>query len=493
MSRRNPMAAIEARQRAEEAQRHMEKITAENSKMKMMGRWESSTAKRVASTEYYQTMDRIQARQDDVLVQRRERLAAMLLQEKADHDSMIAGLAETDEQRKDRLMQHARDLRKQREEHRQGQSNQRKDLLAVQRSAAVREAESRLKVLQAADERHRQLELNEQARANKAEEERFFTEQWLEQQKLQNARARQDLEDQHVRGRQRQNDLAVQLENNQVRKEEEKARLRQDDAEFFHLLKEEQQKEFQKQELRRQHRTELAKEMKERNEELRAIKQNEYERLRFEDKQLLDDILREIAITEKKEAEVKRKARQEAVDHMHRVEAQMGEQAESETALDKLWQEENDREWAKKEARWMEDQDRRQRLLKNVMENRKNQVIAIREREGQEAQRRREEHEDMVRTLQKMRDEDMTSARDRLAQHRKVQDYLAKQIAVRDKERSDAEMNRKTALTDTQAEEFRMRDAIEAELRRLEEAKPDRYKAVMLQRNKKGLAALENF
>lgn len=471
----------------------MEKITAENSKMKMMGRWESSTAKRVASTEYYQAMDRIQARQDDVLVQRRERLAAMLLQERAEHDEMIAGLAETDEQRKERLMQHARDLRKQREEHRVAQSNCKKDQLAVQRSAAVREAESRLKVLQAADERHRQLEANQQARINKEEEERFFTEQWLEQQKLQNARARQDLENQHVRNRQRQADLALQVENNDVRKEEEKARLRADDAEFFRLLKEDQQKEFEKQELRRQRRTALAKEMKERNEELLAIKQDEYDRLRREDKQLLDDILREIAETEKKEAEAKRKARQEAVEHMRRVEAQMGEQAESETALDKLWQEENDREWAKKEARWMADQERRQRLLKNVMENRRQQVVAIREKESAEAQRRREEHEDMVRTLQRMREEDITSARDRLAQHRKVQDYLAKQIAVRDRERAEAEMGRKTALTDTQAEEFRMRDAIEAELRRLEAAKPDRYKAVMLQRNQKGLAGLQNF
>lgn len=492
MSRRNPLAAIEARQRAEEAQRHMQQTAAENSKMKVAGRWEQSTAKKVEAQEYYRTMDRIQARQDDVLVARRERLAALLLGEKESHDAMIAGLAETDDQRKERLMQHAKELRAQREVHRKGQSDMRMAQMALEQSAAVRQATSNLKILQAAEERHRQLEDAQRRKLTADEEKRFFDEQWLENQKAQNARARDDLERKHQLARQNTAELGVQVRGNEARKAQDRDRQRGEDAEFFKLLKDEQRAEFDKQEARRKHRVALAAEMKERNEELRRIKQDEYLKLRKEDQALLDDILREIAETERKEADDKAARRKAAMDHMRKVEAQMGEQAESESALDKLWQEENDREWAKREQRWLADQDRREALLRSVFEARRAQVTANREADAQAAHAKRSEHEEMVQTIQRMRDEDLKSFTDRRAQQQEVQGYLARQIATRDNERAKARDSWRTELTDTQRYEAQMSKEIEAEIKRLNDARPERYKDVALVKKRNGLAGLEN-
>lgn len=492
MSRRNPLAAIEARQRAEEAQRHMQVTSAENSKMKMMGRWEQNTAKRVEATEYYRTMDRIQARQDDVLVARRERLAAMLLSEKEEYDKLIAGLAETDEQRRERLMQQARELRAQREVHRRGQSDMRMAQLALEKSAAVRQATSALKILQVSDARQQQLVELQERKARQAEEDQFFNEQWLENQKAQNARARQDLEDKHNLARQTQHDLKVQAKWNEVRKGQLKELQKEEDAEFFRLLKEEQEAEAAKQEMRRNKRVALAAEMKAHNEMLKKVREEEYQKLRKEDKELLDDIIREMAENEKRDQEQKAKRRQEAVAHIRKVEAQMNEQAENETALDKLWQEENDREWAKREAKWLADQERREKLLRAVYETRRQQVRDIRSAESRERESKRAEHEEMVATINRMRAEDLSLAKNRRDEHLRTQDYLANQIATRDRERQIAHENWKTELTDDQRYEKFMEKQIKDEIDRLHSARPERYSAVPLHRQKRGLAGLEN-
>ena len=492
MSRRNPLAAIEARQRAEEAQRHMQVTSAENSKMKMMGRWEQNTAKRVEATEYYRTMDKIQARQDDVLVARRERLAAMLLEEKERHDAMIAGLAETDEQRRDRLMQQAREMRAQREIHRRGQSDLKMAQLALEKSAAVRMATSNLKILQVSDARHQQLEELQQRRARQAEEDRFFSEQAMEGQRAQNARARQDLEQRHQLARETQRDLGIQVQGNTIRRGQAAERQKAEDAEFFRLLAEEREAEAAKQEMRRNKRVALANEMREHNEVLKTVREEEYARLKAEDKALLDDIIREMAEVEAKEKEDKARRRAEAVAHMRKVEEQMNEAAENETYIDKLWQEENDRDWAKREAKWLADQERREKLLRAVYETRRQQVRDIRSAEADAAEAKRAEHDEMVSTIHRMRAEDMALAKSRRDEHVKTQSYLAEQIATRDRARQTAHENWKTELTDDQRYEKLMEKQINDEIDRLNSARPDRYKSVPLHRQKRGLAGLEN-
>eukprot|EP00758_Cryptobia_borreli_P002445 Tbor_TRINITY_DN3036_c0_g1::TRINITY_DN3036_c0_g1_i1::g.17302::m.17302 len=493
MSRRNPMAAIEARQRAEEAQRHMQHIAAENSKMKTMGRWEESMLKIDAGNEYYRTMDKIQARQDDVLVARRERLAVKLLAEKAEYDSLIAGLGETDAHRRERLMQQARDLRIEREEYRKAQSRKAMKSLALQGSAKVREATSHLKILQVANDRHRQLDEHTIMKKRKADEDKFFTEQWLEQVKQQNARCRQDHEDAFVNARNRQNDLALQVKHNDIRKGEAKQQKAEDDAEFMRLLKEEERKEYEKQDARRRARVALAQEMKETNEELKRIKVEDYERLKAEDRRLLDDILKEVAETEKKEAEAKKAKHEQVRENMRTMKADMEKTMENDTALDKLWQDECDKEWDKKEARWLEDQARREKLLRAVFQNRKDQTIALRLKEAQDAQDKLDERAAIIAKTEMMLQEDMDNARCSRSDQRKVQAYLSEQIAARDAARARENAAKKTELTDTQAQEFAMQSEIDAELRRLDAAKPERYRNVSLLPNRRGLAALENF
>ena len=68
-SRRNPTAAIEARQRVDVEVRKYHQAAAENGRQKMISDWEIKTTKTVESKELLRSIDAVQARHDDVLVQ----------------------------------------------------------------------------------------------------------------------------------------------------------------------------------------------------------------------------------------------------------------------------------------------------------------------------------------------------------------------------------------------------------------------------------------
>lgn len=350
MSRRNPTAAIEARQRQDLEVRKYNQAAAENVRQKMISSWESKTSKTVESKELLRNIDAVQAKHDDILVLRRNRLAELLVKEKEEHDDMLANLGESDEQRRERLMQKARDLRSQREELRQVEANTKRDQL-FRENEIVRQAESKIKILYTADQRHEQLIQLAQRREEEKAEEEYFNQLGGEALRKQNARARADLEATHTRAIQTQKDLAVQCDANQRRSIEQRARQQQEDSEFARSVQAEKAASDAKDARRREHVRQLGVEIKQRNEELLRIKKVEYDQLRAEDKNALDQLLARIAEDERLEAERKKQHRELAMEHMKKVELQMNAQAESETAIDKLWQQENDKEWEKREAR----------------------------------------------------------------------------------------------------------------------------------------------
>ena len=480
MSRRNPTAAIEARQRVDVEVRKYNQAAAENGRQKMISEWETKTTKTVESKELLRSIDAVQARHDDVLIQRRQRLADLLLREKQEHDDMLANLGESDEQRRERLMQKARDLRAQREELRKAEATDKLDQLFRERNDTIRQAESKIKVLYTADQRREQLNELSKRKEDDKQEEAFFTQMWLDEQRKQTDRARRDLEDTHTRAQRTQQDLAIQCEANRKRLEESRDRQRAEDADFFRLLREEQAASAAKDTARREHIRNLAAEIKHRNEELLRIKQEEYNRLRQEDKDALDELLRRIADDERLEAEKKKQHRERQTAHMHKVEAQMNAQAESETALDKLWQQENDKEWEKREARWIEEQNIRASLLSHVYETRKNQIRASFGRIEQEAEQKRAEYERLVAQVEALKAKDEAEARQRREDALKNQQHISEQIQRRSELKAVEKSSKKEELASANAFDVQYKQKLDAELLRMEQSKPEQFRGVPL-------------
>lgn len=489
-TRSNPIRQIQVRQRQEELVATYHQIATDHTKAKMLGQWEEKTQRRIDQNGLHRAMDEIQARRGDVLVRRRERLALLLLTERTEHEHMVSTLAETDDERRERLMQKARELRQKREELRKEQSAQRRDQLFREESAIVREAQSRLKVLAVAAERARQLDDLQERRRREGAENQFFAEQFLAQQRSQAQRAQSDLELIQRRNEQCQSDLAKQVQQLTQRRNDARAQQAADDEEFRRTHRANVETDTRKENERRQRQKDIAEEVKRHNETQRAERDGEAARLRREDEAELARLLASIAAEEAADRERKAASRADAMHQIKFVEAQMNAVAESETALDKLWQEEADKEWAKREHRWRQEQQRREALLRDVFETRRAQVHALRAQEAAEATRKKEEHETMVRDIRQLTREDRGHADSARAVAKDNQAYLAMQVAERQAERDAAREAKRGDMTDAQAAEFAYKDKIAHELAKLEAAKPEQYRGVKLNGSRRGLSGI---
>jgi hypothetical protein len=162
------------------------------------------------------------------------------------------------------------------------------------------------------------------------------------------------------------------------------------------------------------------------------------------------------------------------------VEAQMNAAAESETALDRQWQEEGDAQWAKREAQWAREADRRNATLRDVYSTRNEQIHDARRREQEELERKRREHDELVAAGNRMGDQDTELARRRKAQAVATRDYQQRQVSEKRNAADSHKYDKQNELTTAQAEEKAYEAKIAQELYKLDEARPDGFRHVKL-------------
>ncbi|KPA83805.1 hypothetical protein ABB37_02020 [Leptomonas pyrrhocoris] len=476
----NAASTIEARQRREA---YMEKFHAEQAvqdRQTHTVNWELKGNERFQRQEVLQYMDEIQAQHNDVLVARRRRLAELLNSENALHTSMMASLPETDAQRRERLIRKAQELRAKREEAKKVDNGARHDRLFREKIDCLRQAESRLRVMQVADARFDQIEAAATRKKAEDEEDKFFSQQAADAQRLATERVQRDLELQYNRTERMKGDLAAQVAGNQQRKAQEKDEARRDAEEFYRLLHEEQAAEAQKKLARREKNRTIVREMMEINDELQKTRQQEYDALRKEDKEQLDAILASIKADQ--EAERKEKQRRMAAEQlqMRDLQHQMAQRKDNSHALDKMWEEENEKQWRKREAQWDADQAKRDTLLRNILIARRQQILDKRQQAAKDAMQRKLEDEEFLKSLANERDIDAEERERRMRLLKETQQYLEMQIQRRAAEREADLRGRRSELTDQQALEKQYEDRIAKEMANLEAAKPSRYSHVPL-------------
>ncbi|ESS63306.1 hypothetical protein TCDM_08909 [Trypanosoma cruzi Dm28c] len=476
----NALALIEARQRRECEQRLFNKAHAEDCRLRLTANWERRGDTVIQRKDLMRHLDSVQAKHDDALVARRKRLADMLLQERAEHETMMNNLAETEEQRRERLIQKARELRAQQQEDLRVDAQKRHERLFREKIDSLRLAESRLKVMQVADARFKQLALAERRREEDKREEEFFAQQRLEEQRLTNERAQRDLEMVRVGREKTKQALAAQVEGNKMRKAQQQAEKQQEDDEFNRVVNEERAAEAQRRVEARRARAALAKEISAFNEELRQVRRQEYEQLQQEDKEVLDRLLAELAEEERQKRQQKEEHREAARAHLAEIREQLNQRKKDEGDLDRLWDEANSKEWAKREAQWRADEEKRERLMRNVLIIRRQQVLDKRQQEKDASEAAAREREEFLRELANTVDLDAQERARRYKLLREDQKYLIGQMQRRAAEKEAERQAVMNELTDQQALEAKHAERIKMEMENLERAKPERYKNVPL-------------
>ncbi|KPI87133.1 hypothetical protein ABL78_3786 [Leptomonas seymouri] len=476
----NMAATIEARQRREA---YMENFYAEQAlqdRQTHTVNWELKGNERFQQREVLQYLDEIQAQHNDVLVARRRRLAELLNNENALHSSMMANLPETDAQRRERLIRKAQELREKREEAKRADIGARHDRLFREKIDCLRQAESRLRVLQVADARFDQIDAAAARKKEDAEEDKFFSQQAADAQRVATERMQRDMERQYNRTQHMKEDLAAQVAGNEQRKMQQREEARRDAEEFYRLLHEEETAEAQKKQARRECNRKLAQEMLEMNEELKRARQQEYEALRKEDREELDAILASIkADEEEQRIEKQRRIAAEQLQ-MRDLQSQIAQRKDASHSLDKLWEEENEKQWRKREAQWDAEQAKRDSLLRKILIARRQQILDKRQKDADDAMVRKLEHEEFLKSLASERDVDAEERERRMRLLKETQQYLEKQIQQHVAQRQAEQLARRTELTDQLTLEKQYEDRIAKEMANLEAAKPARYRNVPL-------------
>lgn len=471
---------IVARKKREEFMEHFTGAQQMDERQRMMVNWETKGDRRMARKDLHRHLDQIQAKHGDALVERRRRLADLLLREREEHDQLLSNLAETDEQRRDRIIRKAKELRAKREAEKRADNVARNDRAFREKIDCLRQAESRLKVMQVADQRFEQLALAQRRRDEDAQEEIYFAQQAAEAVRLANERAQSDLEQRYIRQQRLTTDLAAQVEGNKMREAIAEEERRQENEEFKQLLHEDQVQEAQKQAARRAAQQQLAEEMKSLNEELERARKEEYEKLRKEDRELLDSILAEIAETQRKEREEKRAKVERRHAEWVELQQSRSQKKDDDSALDKLWEEANEKEWRKREACWKADRDKREALLRNILIVRRQQVLDKRQQERDDAETRKREHAEFLANLARDSGSEAAAQQKHAAQVKETQQYLDWQIGQRRAEKEQERLDRSRELSAQGALEKEYEDRIRQEMANLERAKPERYRDVPL-------------
>lgn len=442
--------------------------------------WELRSTERHKQQEVLQHMDQIQAQHNDVLVARRRRLAELLTHEKELHTSMMTGLPETDAQRRERLIRKAQELRAKREEAKRVDNGARHDRLFREKIDSLRQAESRLKVVQVAEARFDQMDAAAERRRQDAAEDEFFAQQAAEAQRLATEREQRDLELRYHRKQRMLGDLAAQVAGNQMRRDMDAEEALRDTEEFYRLLHEEQAEEARKQLHRREVNRQLAQEMIEMNEELKRARQQEYEQLRKEDKEALDVILAGLAAEQAEQRAEKQRRMAAERQQMLDLQNQMAQRKDDSHALDKLWEEENEKAWRKREVVWAAEQAKRDTLLRNILIARRQQILDKRQKSKDDAMLRKLEDAAFLASLEKDCEVDAAERARRMALLKETQQYLEWQIQQRLAEKEAAKVARRNELTNDEALERQYEERIAREMANLEAAKPARYKNVPL-------------
>lgn len=312
------------------------------------------------------------------------RLAQLLTDEQETYEREIEATFETPAQRKERLFARAKALRARRE-------GERKALVAQLEFERVRAGTDDLRKLdsvaflqETVAQRAAQLKEAEDAKVKEAEEAKEHTAAWEANRQTKIEREIREAEEAKARDDEMKLALNAQVELHAARVQADKDAEAAHAAKMLELWEAEAAAAKAKAEARAEvERLERVRVRRE-NEVTASARAKDANKEFLEDKARLDAALAREAAEEAAEKAAYEARRHEAMEHRKRLEEQMAVEKEEQSGLDKLYADEQEKEWRKREAQWNAEADARERLMRDVDASRKAN-IAMKEAEAAKA------------------------------------------------------------------------------------------------------------
>lgn len=366
---------------------------------------------------------------------RRKKLQDLLRLEDEQYKKEYIDRQETPEDIRKRMAERLDQLKSSREFERSQEVNAKYEQRWRESADELRNQEGKLSAIHCRLHQEKQMWEKEQQELMNKEEERIYNELWLQDkqkkdlQELERLKKKDELNQERLRYLDWQRNLR---ENNRKALSEREQMEKQ-------MLNEEWDKEKQREAALKRERDRILRdrnlEIIQHNDLTKQLKQEEEQRERDLDRQLISEIIKREEAEEQEELENKIRRRLEAKDMIKHYNLRSKQEGDLERMIEEYAKAENDEQWRRLDKKWDMEEKARIMLMTEVYESRARDISLKRQRENEEREKERLEKERIAREVAQA--EELERMRKTAARLNKVQnqDHLRWQIEEKERKK----------------------------------------------------------
>merc|ERR1712054_525792 len=399
--------------------------------------FETTGIKKAHSNAVQYRYDNLKYQRDRDLQSRRARLAELVSSEDQEFEAELASLTKTADERKRDMQQRAEALKANREEKRKAQADA--ALLRRWRDGAdeLRAEVQQGITLECMIDRDLQIKEKEHKMMTEMKAEEMYDRMWEQDRQKKIGREVKDEERRQAIQKECADMVSVQID---------ELAQRRADAEMVKWQEgETMRRQFEQQQLQaaKQSRERMVRQLAEREkvasfnsavaEERSKLMQLELE----EDLRLLNTVLAKEKAEDEREKSEQEAHKKEMKEYGEQVKQMMIKEASNEAELEKLRQDDQERQWRKREEQWAREKAARDHLMQEVIEERKRQIARKEEKFEMQKEEEMLERERLIAEMERLATIEEQQAYDRASARKTNQDVLVNMIKRKEQARQE--------------------------------------------------------
>mmetsp|Transcript_21532 Transcript_21532/g.18977 ORF Transcript_21532/g.18977 Transcript_21532/m.18977 type:complete len:496 (+) Transcript_21532:59-1546(+) len=396
-----------------------------------VAKWEQSSSKLMSSKQKERERKEFLKQKEINLKLRKQKLRKLLAEEEIEFKIEIDSKIETPQERRERLEAKAKKLREER-------ISRREKFVEMQRLKQFREQCDELRLnhgqnLTMECDRIRKQQIKE--KELEKEYEKTLDSQYLNiwKQELQKKIDRESRESEYKKRLNSDTANAIKQQMNELNQERERLKqLKQKE------INERVEKLNKLKEMEKLNEIERAKELQSKRDEMkneyqqfqkRKIEEQQYEKKL--DKDFIDRVLSEEKAKDKADANKQEENKNDIQNYLKYLQDLKEKEKENEKYLEKLRQNELEKEWSKREMKWKKEELARKQLLQNVIDERKNQIAYNQSVKERMSKSDVFEQQKLIQELDRYHKNEKVKEENRLKYNKEIQEFLRKQMLDR--------------------------------------------------------------
>ncbi|XP_056399996.1 cilia- and flagella-associated protein 53 isoform X2 [Hyla sarda] len=417
------------RRRRDEVRDQMLDFTKDIDFKEMKSKWERITDRKMLHNRVQRKVYETMAEYRMHIEERRDRLKELLETEELEHIKQMESMEETTLERQAKMRERAKSLREKREKERLAIVAEKRDQQFREQCEELRALKSKMHRDEVCTERMAQLVLKEELEKQRKEEDMLFAELWERDRLAKVEHEEKKTQRQMELNREMVDVLQAQRAAAEAQRMEEK-RLKEEEA---HLLVE--QRKLMKLEDERALREKQQKQSQVRNMldrsvrlKMKRLAQEQQEELAL-DMKIMEQIMQDSHDDTEEKRLRKMELQREQQIYRQYLAQQLEEEKRQEKEMDKLIEAELEKSWAKRAEQLRLEKEARNRLMKDVMETRRQQITEKLERNAKEQEELAHDKELLEKAIAEHKQLEMERNARQMKSAKQYQQQLLSQVA----------------------------------------------------------------